>query len=98
MIQVTYNCNPNLPQNIEHLTKKDCTSVKTRRFDDVDSAVQFWLECSFYGNEITKLGEILKDCPEEVRKILSEKPIDTEEVLLDDPNKVYDIIDEPLND
>lgn len=94
MIQVTYNCNPNLPYNIEHLTKRDCTSVRTRRFDDVDSAVHFWLECSFYGNEITTIDEIYKDCPEDVKRILSEKPIEPEEILTDNPTEVYDVIDD----
>lgn len=96
MIEITYNCNPNLPESNEHLTRKDCTKVKTRRFEDVDSAIYFWLECSFYGNEITSLDEILKDCPEKVKRILSEKPIEVEESLLDDFSRIYDIIEEPL--
>lgn len=93
-IIIVYNANPNLPQERAHLTKHNCVEVRTRRFEDVIEASNFWLECSFYNNAITTLDEILKYCPEQIDYILKEPHVESEEILLGD--EIYNIEDEKI--
>lgn len=81
-ITIVYNGNKDLPLERNHITKRGYHQLE-RVFDNIDDAIYFWLECTFYSGVITTLEEILpKDYQPEILELLQQCPLDTEEVLL----------------
>jgi hypothetical protein len=93
-IKVVYNGNINLPEDRNHITKSGYHQLE-RFFDDVDSAIRFWLECEFYSKAISTLEDILpKGYSSELLDILGEEPLLCEEIFLDNQKELYNVTEE----
>jgi len=93
-IIVIYNGNADLPADRNHLTKGGFHQLE-RTFENIDQAICFWLECSFYSGAITTLEEIMpKGHDSELLNILGEEPLLCEEIFLDNQKELYNITEE----
>lgn len=97
-IVVVYNGNIDLPEDRKHITKHGYHQME-KEFDDVESAIRFWLECEFYSKAITTLDEIIpKGYESELLKILGTEPLLCEEIFLDNQKELYNVTNEDADD
>jgi len=83
-ITVVYNGDINLPLDRNHITICGNDQL-SREFNSVDEAIMFQIECSFYSGSISTLDEIIpKGYESQLLKILNEKPLTVEEVIIKD--------------
>jgi hypothetical protein len=81
-IPVKYNSNPNLPIGYNHVGRMfECTNEDCKHFNDVDSAVEFWLEAT---SPITTLDEIVE--------YGNPSCLETEELIILDQRSIYNAI------
>jgi hypothetical protein len=66
MIKILFNGNPNVALNEAHKYVTGLVQLE-RTFKTWDDAVQFNIECSFYGGCITSLDEIMDHVPQEIK-------------------------------
>jgi len=67
MIKVLYNGNPNLPIETNHRSMIGLVQME-KSFETWGEAVEFHIECSFYGGSITTLEELMQYCPQEIKQ------------------------------
>ena len=99
-IIVVYNGNINLPADRNHMTKGGIHQLE-REFNalELEAAIHFWLECSFYSGAITTLEELLPVGYEsELINILGEEPLLCEEIFLDNQKELYQLTNEDDED
>ena len=90
-ITIYYNGNKNLPIERNHKTIKGLHQL-SKCFNNIDAAIQFWIECEFYSGSISTLDEILpKDYNNELLNILQEEAIKPEEVFIDSQKEIYNL-------
>ena len=90
-ITIAYNGNPNLPSDRNHKVHSNYQQL-TRTFTNLNKAVEFWLECNFYGGTITRIDEFVpQGYKSPLREILEEKPLELQEVLLPNQELLYSV-------
>jgi hypothetical protein len=93
-ITIAYNGNPNLPSDRNHKTKYNLQQLE-RTFQEPNKAIEFWLECGFYGGAITPLDQIIpKGYYSPILELLEEKSLEPEEVLLPNQKLLYFLTNE----
>jgi hypothetical protein len=99
LLRVDYHCDPNMPDDINHIgLKARLTGQAYKEFDSLDKAEMFWLEC---GWPITQLCEI---CTEDWCKAVNDackhevdaQPDEIEE-FIHNQRDMYELVDESIN-